>query len=170
MTCGADSGFFLQLFQELCSAFLLCGEADLSCCCFEGFGSVTSALSLLSSGNCCRYGLQLLTVVAAPEVAAEVLFLRKQLAYYEDHQIRPRRLTDAARLALAFASMWMRLRRAKSTRNRIMPPLPTPHSEFSDPACFTCCRDLPVPLSLCLRPRFVGRLGRCGVNFRTTNS
>jgi putative transposase len=39
-------------------------------------------------------------------VAAEVLFLRKQLAYYQDHQIRPRRLTDAARLSLV---LWSRL-------------------------------------------------------------
>ena len=40
-------------------------------------------------------GLQFLNVVARSRtaVAAEVLFLRKQLAYYRDHQIRPRRLT-----------------------------------------------------------------------------
>jgi len=31
-------------------------------------------------------------------VAAEILFLRKQLAYYQAHQIRSRRLTDAAHL------------------------------------------------------------------------
>jgi hypothetical protein len=29
--------------------------------------------------------------------SAEILFLRKQLAFYQEHQIRPRRLTDAAR-------------------------------------------------------------------------
>jgi len=46
-----------------------------------------------------RDGLQFMKVVARPRtaVAAEVLFLRKQFAYYQDHQIRPRRLTDAAR-------------------------------------------------------------------------
>ena len=38
-------------------------------------------------------------------MAAEVLFLRKQLAYYRDHNIRPRRLTDAARLSLI---LWSR--------------------------------------------------------------
>jgi hypothetical protein len=32
--------------------------------------------------------------------------LRKQLAYYQDHQIRRRRLTDAARLSLV---LWSRL-------------------------------------------------------------
>src|ERR1017187_1417063 len=53
-------------------------------------------------------GLQFMNVVARSRtaVAAEVLFLRKQLAYYQEHQIRPRRLTDAARLSLVF---WSRL-------------------------------------------------------------
>jgi hypothetical protein len=37
---------------------------------------------------------------------AENLFLRKQLGFYQEHQVRPRRLTDAARLALVF---WSRL-------------------------------------------------------------
>jgi hypothetical protein len=47
-------------------------------------------------------------VIARPRtaVAAEVLFLRKQLAYYQDHNIRPGRLTDAARLPLV---LWSRL-------------------------------------------------------------
>jgi len=55
-----------------------------------------------------RDGLQFLNVVARSRiaVAAEVLFLRKQLAYYQDHQIRPRRLTDAARLSLV---LWSQL-------------------------------------------------------------
>lgn len=35
---------------------------------------------------------------------AENLFLRKQLAFYQEHQIKPRRLTDAARLSLVFWS------------------------------------------------------------------
>jgi putative transposase len=39
-------------------------------------------------------------------LAAEILFLRKQLAYYQDRQIRPRRLRDASRLCLLF---WSRL-------------------------------------------------------------
>ena len=55
-----------------------------------------------------RDGLQFLNLVARSRtaVAAEVLFLRKQLAYYRDHQIRPRRLSDAARLSLV---LWSRL-------------------------------------------------------------
>src|ERR1035437_189026 len=55
-----------------------------------------------------RDGLQFVSVAARSRtaVAAEVLFLRKELAYYRDHQIRPRRLTDAARLSLV---LWSRL-------------------------------------------------------------
>ena len=53
-------------------------------------------------------GLQFMNVIARSRtaVAAEVLFLRKQLAYYQDHNIRPRRLTDAAQLSLM---LWSRL-------------------------------------------------------------
>jgi putative transposase len=55
-----------------------------------------------------RDGLQFLNTAARSRtaVAAEVLFLRKQLAYYREHQIRPRRLSDAARLSLV---LWSRL-------------------------------------------------------------
>src|ERR1039457_6623769 len=37
---------------------------------------------------------------------AENLFLRKQLAFYEEHKIRPRLLTDATRLTLVLWSRW----------------------------------------------------------------
>src|SRR5271166_4965491 len=55
-----------------------------------------------------RDGWQFVTLVGRSQraIAAEVLFLRKQLAYYQDHKIRPRRLTDAARLSLV---LWSRL-------------------------------------------------------------
>jgi transposase InsO family protein len=39
-------------------------------------------------------------------LVAENLFLRKQLAFYREHKVRPRPLTDAARLSLVF---WSRL-------------------------------------------------------------
>src|ERR1017187_2956317 len=54
-----------------------------------------------------RDGLQFLNVVARSRtaLAAEVVFLRKQLAYYQNHQIRSRRLTDATRLSLL---LWSR--------------------------------------------------------------
>jgi putative transposase len=59
-------------------------------------------------GELLRDGLQCLTTISRSRaaLAAEILFLRKQLAYYQDHQIRPRRLRDASRLCLLF---WSRL-------------------------------------------------------------
>jgi len=55
-----------------------------------------------------RDGLQFLRTISHSRaaLAAEILFLRKQLAYYQDHRIRPRRLRDASRLCLLF---WSRL-------------------------------------------------------------
>src|SRR3989442_12154682 len=52
-------------------------------------------------------GIQFSRTIARSRAAlgAEVLFLRKQLAYYQEHEIRPRRLTDAARLSLM---LWSR--------------------------------------------------------------
>jgi hypothetical protein len=65
-----------------------------------------------------RDGLQFLNVVVRSRtaVAAEVVFLRKQLAYYQDHQIRPRRLTDAARLSLVLWSPAFRVERSAHHR------------------------------------------------------
>ena len=37
-------------------------------------------------------------------LVAENLFLRKQLAFYREHKVRPRRMTDAARLSLVLLS------------------------------------------------------------------
>lgn len=39
-------------------------------------------------------------------LSAEVLFLRKQLAFYEEKQVQPRRLNDSARICLI---LWSRL-------------------------------------------------------------
>jgi putative transposase len=46
------------------------------------------------------------TLRSRTAVSAEILFLRKQLAFYQEHQIPPRRLTDSARFSLIF---WSRL-------------------------------------------------------------
>src|SRR5713226_8766667 len=43
---------------------------------------------------------------ARTAMSAEILFLRKRLAFYQEHQVRPRRLTDSARFSLVF---WSRL-------------------------------------------------------------
>ena len=42
----------------------------------------------------------------APVLAAENLFLRKQLALYQERHIKPRRATDATRLALVWLARW----------------------------------------------------------------
>jgi transposase InsO family protein len=47
-----------------------------------------------------------LAVSSRAELSAEVLFLRKQLAFYQEHQVQPRKLTDAARFSLV---LWSRL-------------------------------------------------------------
>jgi len=45
-------------------------------------------------------------------LAAENLFLRKQLACYQERQVKPRRATDAARLALVWLGRWFDWRQA----------------------------------------------------------
>jgi hypothetical protein len=45
-------------------------------------------------------------------LAAENLFLRKQLVFYQEHQTRPRRLTAAARFSLLFWSRFCYWRNA----------------------------------------------------------
>ena len=58
--------------------------------------------------NTSAQGIQFLRLVVSSRSAlsAEVLFLRKQLAFYQEHQIPPRKLRDAARFSLVF---WSRL-------------------------------------------------------------
>src|SRR5215471_4351676 len=45
-------------------------------------------------------------------LSAEVLFLRKQLAFYQEHQIHPRKLTAAARFSLVLWSRFFNFRQA----------------------------------------------------------
>jgi transposase InsO family protein len=47
-----------------------------------------------------------LAVSSRAALSAEVLFLRKQLAFYREHQVHPRKLTNAARFSLV---LWSRL-------------------------------------------------------------
>ena len=42
----------------------------------------------------------------SPALAAENLFLRKQLALYQERQVKPRRATNATRLALVWLGQW----------------------------------------------------------------
>jgi putative transposase len=70
--------------------------------------------SFATASELFRDGLRFLKTMAQSHaaLAAEVLFLRKQLVYYEEHQIRPRRLTDGARLSLLLWSRFFDWRKA----------------------------------------------------------
>jgi putative transposase len=48
----------------------------------------------------------------APVLVVENLFLRKQLAFYQERHIKPRRATDATRLALVWLGRWCDCRQA----------------------------------------------------------
>jgi transposase InsO family protein len=50
----------------------------------------------------------------SPALAAENLFLRKQLALYQERQIKPQRATNASRLAMVWLSRWFDWRSALS--------------------------------------------------------
>jgi hypothetical protein len=42
----------------------------------------------------------------SPRLAAENLFLRKQLALYQERTVRPRRTTDATRIVMVWLGRW----------------------------------------------------------------
>jgi putative transposase len=69
---------------------------------------VWTLLALL--GNTVRFWLLCLRPSAA--LAAENLFLRKQLALYQERHVKPRRATNATRLALVWLRRWFRWRQA----------------------------------------------------------
>ena len=68
--------------------------------------SILTRLSVVSElfGNLLRFVNA--AVRSQGSLVAENLFLRKQLAFYQERAVRPRRLTDAARLTLVFWSRW----------------------------------------------------------------
>ena len=71
-----------------------------------------SSLIRAGFGVCLELGTFLGSCVRSHSaLLAENLFLRKQLAFYQERQIRPRRLTDAARLSLV---LWSRFCNWKS--------------------------------------------------------
>ena len=63
-----------------------------------------TGLLLNLSADAWRYFI--LCLRPAPALAAENLFLRKQLALYEERQANPRRAADAIRLAMVWLSYW----------------------------------------------------------------
>jgi transposase InsO family protein len=54
----------------------------------------------------------LLCLRPSPALAAEILFLRKQLVLYQERHVKPRRATNVTRLALVWLSRWFDWRRA----------------------------------------------------------
>ena len=69
---------------------------------------VCTRLALL--GNTTRFLLLCLRPPAA--LAAENLFLRKQLALYQERHVKPQRATDATRLSLVWLARWFDWRQA----------------------------------------------------------
>ena len=68
--------------------------------------SILTRLSVVSElfGNLLRFVNA--AVRSQGSLVAENLFLRKQLAFYQERKVRPGRLTDAARLTLVLWSRW----------------------------------------------------------------
>jgi hypothetical protein len=69
---------------------------------------VSTLLSLIIDAVCYLR----LCLRPSPALAAETLFLRKQLALYAERQVKPRRATNAMRLAMVWLSYWFNWRSA----------------------------------------------------------
>jgi len=76
---------------------------------FKGIWAAAVVLSGLV-----RDGIEFLRgcVSSRTSLVAENLFLRKQLSFYQEHQLRPRRITNSARIALVFWSRFFEWRSA----------------------------------------------------------
>src|SRR5262245_24324000 len=70
---------------------------------------LASMLISLSVDAVCYLGLCLRP---SPALAAENLFLRKQLALYQERHVKPRRVTNTIRLALIYLARWFDWRQA----------------------------------------------------------
>ena len=76
---------------------------------FHDLRQLTSLLSKLSADT---WRFLVLCLRPAPALAAEVLFLCKQLALYEERQVKPRRATNGIRLVMVWLSRWFDWRSA----------------------------------------------------------
>ena len=70
---------------------------------FRHVRQLASMLISLSVDAVCYLGLCLRP---SPALAAENLFLRKQLALYQERHVKPRRVTNTIRLALIYLARW----------------------------------------------------------------
>ena len=59
----------------------------------------------------------------APALAAENLFLHKQLAQYQERHVKPHRANDATRIALVWLSRFFDWRRGLVVRLRVLCPV-----------------------------------------------
>jgi putative transposase len=73
---------------------------------FRFFRSLDSLLNLITDLLADGFLFFRLLFRSRTALSAEVLFLRKQLAFYEERQVQPRRLNDSARFSLI---LWSRL-------------------------------------------------------------
>ena len=80
----------------------------------ECFGHVRKQVVMLLSliADAVRY--LALCLHPSPALAAENLFLRKQLALYQERQVKPRRATNAIRVAMVWLARWFNWRSALS--------------------------------------------------------
>src|SRR5262245_38846028 len=69
---------------------------------------MSTLLLLLYDGMC----FLRLCLRPSPTLAAENLFLRKQLAMYQERHVKPKRTTSATRLVLVWLSRWLDWRQA----------------------------------------------------------
>jgi putative transposase len=68
--------------------------------------SLLSCACLLFSLVCDVGRFLFLCLHPSPTLAAEILFLRKQLALYQERHVKPRRATDATRITLVWFARW----------------------------------------------------------------
>jgi integrase-like protein len=94
----------------------------------------------------------LLCLRPSPALAAENLFLRKQLALYQERQIKPRRPTQATRMALAWLAHWFDDQRMRNLGLRVLKtPMRSPKANsLCERLLGTLrreCLDLMIPLT-----------------------
>jgi hypothetical protein len=76
------------------------------------FCNIRQLASLLTKLGHDTWRFLILCLRPAPALAAENLFLCKQLALYEERQVKPRRATNATRLAMVWLAHWFDWRSA----------------------------------------------------------
>jgi hypothetical protein len=70
---------------------------------FRSLNQLTSMMLTLLVDTC-RFLVLCLRPI--PALATENLYLRQQLALFEERQVKPRRTTNATRLAMVWLSLW----------------------------------------------------------------